>query len=317
MKEFSRADKLKAHIITHSGIKPYKCRECGRAFGRKPHLREHERGHKADYRFKCDICHKGFNRPKLYHGHRCQPNKTGTNSLFRPKHKRKVGRPRKHPLVEKTEMVSVSQVKKDNHMNYMASHADSIEIAPIESVKDAETSSTDDKSSLKGIKKQPDFCVKVSTPSTRTRFVTVQISNTPAPTDGQGNQMVQQSHQILSPQGTSVPITIIEGNMCLPMQGMEQGAGDNITMQMITPTGCNNLATMNGVVSELVPVAVMQDTGTDSSMITTQVVNVSAAGDQSYLTCGATLDDYTQVHGDPGLQVVDNFLKAEIVNSDA
>ena len=43
-KEFSRPDKLKSHIITHSGIKPYRCSICGKDFARRPHLKEHERG---------------------------------------------------------------------------------------------------------------------------------------------------------------------------------------------------------------------------------------------------------------------------------
>ena len=51
-KEFNRADKLKSHIITHSGIKPFKCSVCGKGFSRRPHMLEHERGHKSDYRFK-------------------------------------------------------------------------------------------------------------------------------------------------------------------------------------------------------------------------------------------------------------------------
>lgn len=66
MREFNRQDKLKAHIISHSGIKPFRCQNCGKAFSRKPHLEEHERTHTGDYLYKCDTCHRGFNREKLF-----------------------------------------------------------------------------------------------------------------------------------------------------------------------------------------------------------------------------------------------------------
>lgn len=96
LKEFNRPDKLKSHIITHSGIKPFKCSVCGKGFSRRPHLMEHERGHNADYRFKCDKCAKGFFRAKLYNEHKCQPGKVGLEpQLFRPRNRRKIGRPRK------------------------------------------------------------------------------------------------------------------------------------------------------------------------------------------------------------------------------
>ncbi|XP_059171764.1 zinc finger protein 341-like [Physella acuta] len=94
-KEFNRPDKLKAHIITHSGIKPYKCSVCSKGFSRRPHLVEHERGHNLDYRFKCDKCGKGFFRPKLFNEHKCQPSKCGAEQQFRPRNRRKIGRPRK------------------------------------------------------------------------------------------------------------------------------------------------------------------------------------------------------------------------------
>lgn len=56
---------------------------------------EHERGHNLDYRFKCDKCGKGFFRPKLFNEHKCQPSKCGTEQQFRPRNRRKIGRPRK------------------------------------------------------------------------------------------------------------------------------------------------------------------------------------------------------------------------------
>ncbi|XP_025116073.1 zinc finger protein 341-like isoform X3 [Pomacea canaliculata] len=95
-KEFNRPDKLKSHIITHSGIKPFKCSVCGKGFSRRPHLMEHERGHNADYRFKCEKCGKGYFRAKLFNVHKCQPDRSRAEpQLFRPRNRRKIGRPRK------------------------------------------------------------------------------------------------------------------------------------------------------------------------------------------------------------------------------
>ena len=71
MKAFNRPDKLKAHIITHSGIKPYQCTECGKSFSRRPHLMDHERLHRCDYRYSCLKCGKGFLRMQVFKRHQC------------------------------------------------------------------------------------------------------------------------------------------------------------------------------------------------------------------------------------------------------
>jgi len=71
-KEFNRPDKLKAHILSHSGAKPHRCRQCGKSFTRRPHLREHESAmHSRDFRFRCTACGRGYLRLKLYKQHRC------------------------------------------------------------------------------------------------------------------------------------------------------------------------------------------------------------------------------------------------------
>uniref|UniRef100_A0A0B7ASR0 C2H2-type domain-containing protein n=1 Tax=Arion vulgaris TaxID=1028688 RepID=A0A0B7ASR0_9EUPU len=110
-KEFNRPDKLKAHIITHSGIKPYKCAICNKGFSRRPHLLEHERGHNLDYRFKCEKCGKGFFRPKLFHEHKCQPSRSGAEQQFRPRNRRKIGRPRKRMISIVPDSISKSRGK--------------------------------------------------------------------------------------------------------------------------------------------------------------------------------------------------------------
>ncbi|XP_067650777.1 zinc finger protein 341-like isoform X2 [Haliotis asinina] len=110
-KEFNRPDKLKAHIVTHSGIKPFKCKECGKGFSRKPHLLEHERGHKADYKFRCERCGRGFFRPKLFHDHKCLPQKDGIEpQVFRPRNRRKIGRPKKRMITVTAERVRESRI---------------------------------------------------------------------------------------------------------------------------------------------------------------------------------------------------------------
>jgi len=109
-KEFNRPDKLKAHIITHSGIKPYKCSICNKSFSRRPHLVEHERGHNADFRFKCEKCGKGFFRPKLFTEHKCQPARSGEHT-FRPRNRRKLGRPRKRMISITPDSIAKSRGK--------------------------------------------------------------------------------------------------------------------------------------------------------------------------------------------------------------
>lgn len=95
-KEFNRADKLKAHIIAHAGVKPHRCQKCGRTFTRRPHLREHERVHEENLRFWCKLCHQGFVRASSFKQHHCD---AGSLAVGRPKqhaYRRKVGRPRKN-----------------------------------------------------------------------------------------------------------------------------------------------------------------------------------------------------------------------------
>ncbi len=132
-KAFNRPDKLKSHIISHSGIKPHRCSVCGKHFSRLPHLREHERGHRRDFRFVCQKCNRGFQREKLFKVHRCRyplPAKGGARYRLSTKNgtdpstgeksqdadgdndvvivreerrtKRKVGRPRKNKMITVT-----------------------------------------------------------------------------------------------------------------------------------------------------------------------------------------------------------------------
>jgi len=91
-KEFSRADKLKAHIIAHAGAKPHRCQTCGRMFTRRPHLRVHERCHDDRCRYWCERCNQGFIKQTQLAHHSCTGD--SSSSPTRPL-RRRVGRPRK------------------------------------------------------------------------------------------------------------------------------------------------------------------------------------------------------------------------------
>ncbi|XP_045699542.1 histone-lysine N-methyltransferase PRDM9-like isoform X2 [Phyllostomus hastatus] len=57
---FSQKSHLIIHQRTHSGDKPYVCRECGRGFSQKSHLITHQRTHSGDKPYVCRECGRGF-----------------------------------------------------------------------------------------------------------------------------------------------------------------------------------------------------------------------------------------------------------------
>ncbi|KAI9137692.1 A designed zinc finger protein bound To Dna, partial [Paraphysoderma sedebokerense] len=59
---FTRFQNLKSHYMTHTGVRPYTCTECGLAFSRQHDLKRHERLHTGVKPYKCDICGRSFAR---------------------------------------------------------------------------------------------------------------------------------------------------------------------------------------------------------------------------------------------------------------
>lgn len=143
-KEFSRPDKLKSHLMTHSCVKPYSCDICGRDFARKPHYTEHMRGHRNDYPYNCEKCKRGFFRPKLLREHRCEDanGQLRKKRLFQPRRmKRKPGRPRKVIKAESLEKRTNKNVYLEGGMGHRKFVIETVEILPKQNEKDNKTSS--------------------------------------------------------------------------------------------------------------------------------------------------------------------------------
>lgn len=49
-------------MVTHSGMKPFKCPRCHKSFGRKDKMIRHMRIHDINKSFTCNVCDATFNR---------------------------------------------------------------------------------------------------------------------------------------------------------------------------------------------------------------------------------------------------------------
>ncbi|XP_063371117.1 histone-lysine N-methyltransferase PRDM9-like [Cydia amplana] len=61
---------LDYHERTHSGDKPYRCRECNKLFAAKSSLNRHERIHSGVKPYSCEECNEGFTRKVHIDAHR-------------------------------------------------------------------------------------------------------------------------------------------------------------------------------------------------------------------------------------------------------
>ncbi|KDN52826.1 A designed zinc finger protein bound To Dna, partial [Tilletiaria anomala UBC 951] len=65
----NRMYNLKAHLRSHSQVKPFQCLSCSRAFSRKHDLERHSRTHTGDKPYICEACGSGFPRSDALRRH--------------------------------------------------------------------------------------------------------------------------------------------------------------------------------------------------------------------------------------------------------
>ncbi|XP_071439822.1 zinc finger protein 84-like [Hetaerina americana] len=67
---FSRLDKLKKHIQSHSEEGGYACPTCGKSFRTRWSLKNHRKSHFRVTQYECPICSRKFSRPQHLEAHR-------------------------------------------------------------------------------------------------------------------------------------------------------------------------------------------------------------------------------------------------------
>ncbi|XP_021572222.1 zinc finger protein 479-like [Carlito syrichta] len=69
-KTFHSRSNLNQHTVIHNGEKPFKCEECGKAFHSHSQLTQHTMIHTGEKPYKCEECGKAFRSRGGFSGHK-------------------------------------------------------------------------------------------------------------------------------------------------------------------------------------------------------------------------------------------------------
>ena len=61
-KTFSRQNRLKSHVMAHSGEKPFICSLCSKSFTQSSSLKTHMQIHTGEKPYICSLCSKSFTK---------------------------------------------------------------------------------------------------------------------------------------------------------------------------------------------------------------------------------------------------------------
>ena len=60
---------LMQHMRQHNAVRPFHCKDCGKAFKQAAHLKVHVRQHTGEKPFECAVCGKGFRQKAIVDQH--------------------------------------------------------------------------------------------------------------------------------------------------------------------------------------------------------------------------------------------------------